>query len=100
MPFTIGIDYGTNSARAVVVDCKDGSEIGTAVFNYPSGHQGILLDSSNHHLARQNPADYLAALEQATREALAAGEQGGPFLLRRPGRGHGHGRHRIEPDPG
>lgn len=43
MPFTIGLDYGTNSARALVVDCKDGREIGTAVVNYPSGHQGILL---------------------------------------------------------
>ncbi|BCX49841.1 ribulokinase [Haloferula helveola] len=71
MPFTIGLDYGTNSARALVVDCTDGREIGTAVVDYPSGHQGILLDPSNHHLARQSPADYLHALEQATLQALA-----------------------------
>jgi L-ribulokinase len=72
MPFTIGLDYGTNSARALVVDCKDGREIGTAVVDYPSGHQGILLDSADHHLARQNPADYLYALETATLRALEA----------------------------
>jgi L-ribulokinase len=72
MPFTIGLDYGTNSARALVVDCKDGREIGTAVVDYPSGHQGILLDPADHHLARQNPADYLFALETATLRALEA----------------------------
>ena len=55
MPDTIGLDYGTNSARALVVDCSDGREIGTAVVDYPSGNQGILLKSSDHHLARQSP---------------------------------------------
>ena len=72
MAYTIGLDYGTNSARALVVDCADGREIGTAVVDYPSGQQGILLDPADHNLARQNPADYLFALERATREALAA----------------------------
>ena len=33
----IGVDYGTNSVRAVVADCSDGRLIGTAVFNYQSG---------------------------------------------------------------
>ena len=72
MPFTIGLDYGTNSARALVVDCADGREIGTAVVDYPSGHQGILLNPADHHLARQNPADYVFALETATLKALEA----------------------------
>ncbi len=72
MPFTIGLDYGTNSARALVVDCADAREIGTAVVDYPSGNQGILLNSSDHHLARQNPADYVFALEKATLLALEA----------------------------
>ena len=72
MSYTIGLDYGTNSARALVVDCANGREIGTAVVNYPSGNQGVLLDPANHLLARQNPADYLFALEQATRAAIAA----------------------------
>jgi L-ribulokinase len=71
MPFTIGLDYGTNSARALVVDCRDGREIGSCVVGYPSGHQGILLDPADHNLARQHPADYLAVLEQAVAGALA-----------------------------
>jgi len=78
MPFTIGLDYGTNSARALVVDCANGREIGTAVVDYPSGHQGILLDAADHHLARQCPADYLIALEQATVLALQAACQAEP----------------------
>ena len=69
--FTIGIDYGTSSVRAVVVDTANGREIGTAVFDYPSGDQGILLDPRDPHLARQNPADYTAGLEASVREALA-----------------------------
>ncbi|BCU78100.1 ribulokinase [Luteolibacter sp. LG18] len=72
MPYTIGLDYGTNSARALVVDCADGREIGTAVVDYPSGHQGILLDSADHHLARQSPADYLFVLEKSVLLALEA----------------------------
>ena len=40
----------------------DGREIGTAVFDYPSGDHGILLDPKDPHLARQNPADYVAGL--------------------------------------
>ena len=75
MAFTIGLDYGTNSARALVVDCANGREIGTAVVDYPSGHQGIILNSADHHLARQNPADYLFALELATRRALEAARE-------------------------
>ncbi len=70
MPYTIGLDYGTNSARALVVDCVDGREVGTAVVGYPSGWQGILLDRSDHHLARQRPADYVFVLEKAVAAAL------------------------------
>ena len=70
MPFTIGIDYGTNSVRAVVVDVADGRLIGTRVFNYPSGDQGVLLDPSDPHLARQHPGDYITGLRDSVRGAL------------------------------
>ena len=70
--FTLGIDYGTNSVRALVVRCADGAELGSAVFNYPSGHQGVLLDSKDHNLARQHPGDYLLGLESSVRAAIAA----------------------------
>src|SRR5260221_5564130 len=38
--FVIGLDYGTNSVRAVVVDCADGRSVGTHVFHDPSGEHG------------------------------------------------------------
>jgi len=71
MFFALGVDYGTNSVRALVVNCSDGAELGSAVFDYPSGSQGVLLDKTNHHLVRQNPADYLLGLEKAILGALA-----------------------------
>ncbi len=72
MAYSLGIDYGTNSVRALVVDCKDGRELAAAVFHYPSGQQGILLDPADHHLARQHPGDYLLGLEKSVTEALTA----------------------------
>jgi len=72
--FTIGIDYGTNSVRAVVVDTADGRVVGTKVFDYPSGEQGVLLDPKQPHLARQNPADYVEGLRVAVADALKAAE--------------------------
>jgi len=71
MAYTLGIDYGTNSVRALVVRCADGAELGTCVVNYPSGNQGVLLDPKDHHLARQHPGDYLFGLEKSVRGALA-----------------------------
>ncbi|HQL21440.1 MAG TPA: ribulokinase [Opitutaceae bacterium] len=69
--YTLGIDYGTNSVRALLVRCSDGAEVGSCVVNYPSGQQGILLDSKDHHLARQHPGDYLFGLEKSVKGALA-----------------------------
>jgi len=69
--FTLGIDYGTNSVRALVVRCADGKELGSCVVNYPSGHQGILLDARDHNLARQHPGDYLVGLKKSVKGALA-----------------------------
>lgn len=69
--FTIGIDYGTNSVRALVVRCSDGAELASCVVDYPSGHQGILLDPHDHLLARQHPGDYLLGLERSVKGALA-----------------------------
>ena len=73
--FTLGIDYGTNSVRALVVRCADGAELGSCVVNYPSGHQGVLLDPKDHHLARQHPGDYLVGLEKSVKGALVAAKK-------------------------
>lgn len=56
---TLGLDYGTNSVRGLLVDVDSGTEVGTAVFSYPSGEAGVLLDPKDPNLARQNPDDYV-----------------------------------------
>ena len=68
--YAIGIDFGTNSARAIVVSCEDGTTIGTGVSDYHSGDHGVLTDPSDPHLARQNPADYIGSLGQSVTAAL------------------------------
>lgn len=70
MSFTLGIDYGTNSVRALIVDCSNGRELGSCVVDYPTGRQGILLDPADPHLARQYPGDYLFGLEKSVKGAL------------------------------
>lgn len=70
--FTLGVDYGTNSVRALVVRCADGAEFGSAVFDYPSGSAGVLLSPHDRLLARQHPGDHLLGLEASVRGALAA----------------------------
>jgi L-ribulokinase len=70
MKYTIGLDYGTNSVRCVIVDIADGSEIGTAVYNYPTGQAGIILGRNDHNLARQNPADYVKGIEVTIKKAI------------------------------
>ena len=69
--FTLGVDFGTNSVRALVVRCSDGAEFGSRVVDYPSGAQGVLLDPKDGLLARQHPGDYLYGLEESIRGALA-----------------------------
>jgi len=70
MTYTIGLDFGTNSVRCLLVDVRNGEELGTFVFDYPTGRAGIILDDSNHNLARQNSADYLEGTQVAVRETL------------------------------
>ena len=72
MKCSLGIDYGTNSVRALVVRCDNGEELGSSVAGYPSGKEGVLIDPKDHHLARQHPPDYLVGLELCVKGALAA----------------------------
>ena len=68
--YTLGVDFGTNSVRTIVVDCANGNEIATSVFDYPTGDQGVILDKNDPHLARQNPADYIKGLAVSIKRAL------------------------------
>ncbi len=78
MKYAVGLDYGTNSVRCVIVDTADGREVGTCVYGYPTGEAGILLDPADHNLARQNPADYLQGAQVTIAGAIAQARQNQP----------------------
>lgn len=77
--FAIGLDYGTQSVRALVVDAQTGEEVGTGVFTYPSGQNGTYVDSENPNLARQEPQDYLDGLVESVQRALADAREHSDF---------------------
>ena len=68
--YTIGLDYGTNSVRALIVNVANGDEIAAAVWTYAHGTEGVIL-SHDPNLARQHPADYLQGAATTIRQALA-----------------------------
>ncbi len=70
--FAVGLDFGTNSVRALIVDVADGREVAGGEAAYPSGENGILSDGRDPNVARQHPADYLTAMQAAMEAAVFA----------------------------
>jgi len=75
--YTIGLDFGTNSCRSLIVDISNGNELSSHVFNYPSGEAGVIIDPSNPNLARQNPEDYIRGIEVTIIEAIKKAKSAG-----------------------
>jgi L-ribulokinase len=78
--FTIGLDYGTQSVRALVVDVQTGEEVGTGIYAYPSGTNGTYTDPSDPNVARQAPRDYLHGLVESVQHALDEAQQHPAFV--------------------
>ena len=76
--YAIGLDYGTNSCRSLLIDLDSGEELGSVVFPYPSGTLGILTDASDPNVARQNPQDYLDGMVTIITGALAQAKESSP----------------------
>lgn len=76
--FALGLDFGTNSSRSLIVDLEDGDELASCVVDYPSGEDGILLDPTDPNVARQNPADYFLSLEEAIKGVLQQAADNSP----------------------
>jgi L-ribulokinase len=76
--FVLGVDYGTDSVRSLLVNAADGSEIASAVFYYPRWKDGLYCKPSDNRF-RQHPLDYIEGLEQTIRSCLA---QAGPAAAR------------------
>jgi L-ribulokinase len=75
--YTIGLDFGTESGRAVLVDVTDGREVATAVHPYGDGVIDEVLPGTDielpHDFALQNPADYIDVLRMTIPAVLKKG---------------------------
>lgn len=67
--FVIGIDYGTDSVRSLLVNAQNGKEIASSVFFYPRWKSGLFCDPSKNQF-RQHPLDYIEGLEHTVKDCI------------------------------
>jgi L-ribulokinase len=67
--YVIGVDYGTDSVRSVLIDAANGREMSQSVFAYPRWKKGLYCDPTTNQF-RQHPLDYLEGLEATIRQCL------------------------------
>lgn len=70
MKYVIGLDYGSDSARAVVVNAETGEELASSVKYYPRWMEGKYCDPVANQY-RQHPLDYIEVLEYTVKDALS-----------------------------
>jgi len=73
--YTLGVDYGTDSVRTVLVDTSNGAEIASSVFYYPRWKQGKYCIPARNQF-RQHPLDYVEGLESTIKEVLSKSPAG------------------------
>ncbi len=74
--FVIGVDFGTDSVRSVLVDARNGNELSASVYHYPRWRDGLFCDPTKNQF-RQHPLDYIEGLQTSIRQCLeAAGANG------------------------
>jgi len=67
----LGIDFGTDSVRSVVVRTGDGAVLSSGVKNYPRWQKGLFCDPIENRF-RQHPLDHLETMEASVIDALEA----------------------------
>lgn len=68
--FVLGVDYGTDSVRSIVVDTSNGREIASSIYQYPRWSDGLFCDASRNRF-RQHPLDYVQGIEFTIKDCLA-----------------------------
>ena len=67
--YVIGIDYGTDSARAIIINAMNGDEVSSSVKAFPRWTAGKFCDPTKDQY-RQHPLDYIEAMEFTVKDAL------------------------------
>lgn len=67
--YVIGVDYGSDSVRAVIADAGNGQEIASSIFYYPRWRDTLFCDATINQF-RQHPLDYVEGLEQTIKNCL------------------------------
>lgn len=67
----IGVDFGTDSVRALLIDARDGTELASSVFEYPRWKEGLYCDPV-HNIYRQHPLDYIEGLKATVNDLFGA----------------------------
>ena len=78
--YVIGLDYGTDSVRAVLLDSANGKELASSVFYYPRWADGKYCDAQQHQF-RQHPLDYIEGLKSTIKDILVkAGPEAAQYV--------------------
>ena len=75
--FVIGVDYGTDSVRSIIVNTGNGQEIASSVFYYPRWKEGLYCNPGENQF-RQHPKDYVEGLVSTILDCL---RQAGPAAV-------------------
>lgn len=67
--YVIGVDYGSDSVRSVIINANNGAELASSVFYYPRWQKGLFCNPAQNQF-RQHPLDYIEGLEQSIKDCI------------------------------